>query len=177
MKPWMLAAIFGSPELVTKTFTGNATFPMPSGVARLESLKGKGADGAPAKPGVKVWRLLKYQQNMFSDSSGISWGQINLSSVDEFPSEPSAPPPYKDPKIYYTWGYSEMNYTYEVDSYIKDSSPATTGASATGFGKTFPGGIGQAATQVSYSNVAVTGGQNYTLAIPAGGSITLTYYR
>jgi hypothetical protein len=57
------------------------------------------------------------------------------------------------------------------------TTPATTGASATGFGKTFPGGTGGPATTTSFANVAVTGGSNYSIVVPAGGSLTISYYR
>ena len=53
--------------------------------------------------------------------------------------------------------------------------PATTGASATGFGKTFPGGVGGPASTTTYTDVAVVPGTNYTLTIPSGGSITVSY--
>jgi hypothetical protein len=59
--------------------------------------------------------------------------------------------------------------------------PATTGASTTGFGKTFPGGFGGAATPVTYPNgsspapIAVTPGASNGFTIQAGGSLTFTW--
>lgn len=52
----------------------------------------------------------------------------------------------------------------------------TTGASTTGFGFTFAGGVGGPATPVTYNNVSVTPGVSYNLVIPSGGSIVIQYY-
>lgn len=67
-----------------------------------------------------------------------------------------------------TSGTDSVYYSRMVD--------ATTGASATGFGKTFAGGTGGAATVGSYSNVAVTPGSNYDVVVPAGATVQITYY-
>lgn len=52
----------------------------------------------------------------------------------------------------------------------------TTGASATGFGQTFVGGTGGAATSREVKNVAVTPGGSYQVVVPSGGSIVISYY-
>jgi hypothetical protein len=49
----------------------------------------------------------------------------------------------------------------------------TTGAATTGFGLTFPGGAGGASSTTSFSNVAVTPNQTYT--IQNNKSLTITY--
>lgn len=69
------------------------------------------------------------------------------------------------------YGYFVINYT---ESY---TIPATTGQDASGFGQTFAGGVGGPAATVTLSNVAVTSGASYNLIVPAGGSITITYYQ
>ena len=51
----------------------------------------------------------------------------------------------------------------------------STGASTTGFGKTFPGGTGGAATPTTFNNVAVIAGASYSIVVPSGGSLTITY--
>lgn len=51
----------------------------------------------------------------------------------------------------------------------------TTGSPTTAFGYTFPGGTGGAATPVTYNNVAVTPGASYSIVVPAGGSVSITY--
>jgi hypothetical protein len=67
------------------------------------------------------------------------------------------------------YGQSFISYQYTVD--------ATTGASTTGFGLTFTGGVGGAATPSTATKVTVTPGAGNVLVIPAGGSITITYYK
>lgn len=54
---------------------------------------------------------------------------------------------------------------------------ATTGASATGFGKTFPGGYSGPASVTTFSNVAVTPLTQYSIVVPTSGSITITYLK
>lgn len=57
------------------------------------------------------------------------------------------------------------------------------GSAATGVGKTFPGGtydfatgIGGSAPTTNFSNVAVTPGTNYSIVVPSGASISISYY-
>lgn len=66
----------------------------------------------------------------------------------------------------------------ECDLNFQQFVPGQTGASASGFGKTFPGGsVGTAAPTTIFNSVPVTPGATYSLTIPAGASITITYYR
>jgi hypothetical protein len=67
---------------------------------------------------------------------------------------------------YFAIGYSQ-SYTI----------PATTGASATAFGQTFPGGAGGPATITEFTNVAITPGATYNIVVPAGGSVTISYFQ
>lgn len=53
--------------------------------------------------------------------------------------------------------------------------PATTGASASAFGKTFPGGTGGTAALSGHTSVPVTPGATYQVTVPSGGFITITY--
>lgn len=67
-------------------------------------------------------------------------------------------------------GDALVNYSYYV--------AAAAGANTTGFGYTFAGGAPDTpATPVTYNNVAVVSGASYSLVVPTGGSITITYYR
>jgi hypothetical protein len=57
------------------------------------------------------------------------------------------------------------------------------GASATGVGKTFPGGtynfstgIGGGYPTTNFSNVAVTPSSSYSIVVPSGASISISYY-
>lgn len=58
---------------------------------------------------------------------------------------------------------------------VESKSGGSTGASATGFGYTFPGGSGGAATPATYTNVTVGPGNPYSVVVPSGGSITITW--
>ena len=57
------------------------------------------------------------------------------------------------------------------------------GSAATGLGKTFPGGtydfatgIGGAAPTTNFSNVAVTPSSSYSIVVPSGASISISFY-
>lgn len=57
----------------------------------------------------------------------------------------------------------------------------SVGTAATGLSRTFPGGAyvaptGYPASTTTFSNVAVTPGASYSLVIPAGGQISISYY-
>lgn len=72
------------------------------------------------------------------------------------------------------WGIS-------ISGYIAGGA----GASSTALGQTFPGGgysgtypngTGTAATTTTFTNVAVTPGNSYSIVVPSGGTVTLQYY-
>ncbi len=64
-------------------------------------------------------------------------------------------------------GTATINWQYNV--------PATTGGNATAFGFTFSGGFGVPAVPVTHMELDVTPGAAYTIVVPAGGSVSLTY--
>jgi hypothetical protein len=70
-------------------------------------------------------------------------------------------------------------YTYYTRSAIAYQAGYWTyysGSNTTGLGYTFNGGASNsAASSVTYNNVAVTPGATYSLSIPSGGSIQMTY--
>lgn len=66
-------------------------------------------------------------------------------------------------------GNENVNYSYAGGS--------TNGADTTAFGKTFPGGIAGPATTTTFNNVAITPGATYNIVVPAGGSVTITYFQ
>lgn len=55
--------------------------------------------------------------------------------------------------------------------------PATTGLSAFGFGKTFPGGSGGSAQVTGFTSVPVTPLASYQVTVPTGGFVTITYLK
>lgn len=90
----------------------------------------------------------------------------------------------------WTYGGSPMsgNLTYPGSfSYAASGDviyPGYGGDSASAFGYTFPGGgvsgsypnaTGDAAAPVTYTNVAVTPGNSYSISVPSGGSVIIQY--
>lgn len=69
------------------------------------------------------------------------------------------------------YGYFVINYDQQY------TIPATTGANATAFGKTFPGGVGAPAAVTEFTNIAITPGATYNIVVPAGGSVTISYFQ
>tara|TARA_B110000908_G_C10215883_1_gene432797 strand:+ start:588 stop:1256 length:669 start_codon:yes stop_codon:yes gene_type:complete len=69
---------------------------------------------------------------------------------------------------------SSIPYSFVHLTHIQYFDSANTGASTTGFGFTFVGGS-IVASGVTHTNVPVTAGASYSLVVPAGGSITITY--
>lgn len=97
-------------------------------------------------------------------------GTWSLQSYGSAPNPPSGNATYGANGGYYAYG-----------QYL---APGGAGAATTGFGFTFPGGgvsgtypsqVGEGATPLSYTDVAVTPGASYSLSIPDGGYITIQY--
>lgn len=65
---------------------------------------------------------------------------------------------------------------YEIGGGIQFFTPQFDGANTTGFGYTFAGGVGAAATPTTYNNVAVTPGTTYTINSTGDGYIIIVYY-
>jgi len=179
MKPWMMALAIGRRrELVVKTYTANATAPIPFGVSRLESIVGKGAAGSPGTSGTsgRAGYMLTVHQSYKRIDGGPDF--VNIGT-------PQGPYPGAVPADYCDTQPTSGSVYYEVTTcryydyrYIPGTgTDPTIGASATGFGQTFIGGTGGEATPREVKNVAVTPGTNYQLVIPAGASITISYYQ
>lgn len=62
-----------------------------------------------------------------------------------------------------------VNYSYMAYG-------ATVGANATAFGNTFPGGVGTYATPQYFPNITVTPGASYSIVVPVGAIVVLTYF-
>lgn len=172
-----ILAACGSSTLTTQTFTSNATWVAPASTAVLETLTGQGGSGTPAstRDGYLYYEL-NYQMGQ-RRSDGV-WESVSSETTGPHFRE-VVPADYCEPVV--TSGDPEYSayqrcYDYTTIGPSTEEVEATTGASTTGFGKTFPGGTGGAATPVTYNSVAVTPGASYPLVIPSGGSITITYY-
>lgn len=165
----MLAASRGATPR-TKTFTGNEVFAVPSTTTTLKTAVGKGADGAPAVPWdgthSHVDIITYYSNGAYYDTESVGLGDF----------AGRAPADYCDPVEPYTAIDAPPNATRQVCHYYTDNeSAATTGAATTGFNKTFPGGAGGAASLTSFTNVAVIPGSSYSVVVPSGGTLTITY--
>lgn len=172
-------------EPQTQTFTATTTWTAPMTLAALDVLTGKGGTGTPAGTGttyVTYREDTKITLYRYPDGTSKAVGPTLVSSK-VWDGKP-LPGDYCDPEYPYT-SITEMPpegttsqtcyYAKLVQKRITYNNPATTGAATTGFGKSFPGGTGGAATPVTYTNVALTPGEKYNLSIPSGGSITIAY--
>jgi hypothetical protein len=170
MNPAVLLLFFGhQPTLQTVSFSTNATWVAPTGVNLLPSVVGHGAAGTPGTPDTTTYTIAQYGQRFFADGSSgavILFGSYPSSSSEAVPGD------YCEPID----GNGSICYTFFKESSTSEGTSATTGASATGFGKTFAGGSGGAATTASYSNVTVTSGGSYAVVVPTGAMIQITYY-
>lgn len=172
------------PTLYTKTFTKNETFIMPAGVSVLDSVTGHGAPGSPASTGTTEL-YTHIVDSYYRRTGGIDYVE---SDVDGWIGANAATGSnYCDPPVDYCDPNTDANCTvgstiywrslrcYSYNARIVGASSATTGASASGFGKVFPGGVGGPASTFTYNNVAVTALASYPVVVPSGASITITY--
>lgn len=184
----MMLAFFGQkkvyvPTTYTKTFTANTTFQMPAGVSSID-MTGHGAPGKPAVLG-DTQLYTHIVDSYYRRTGGIDYVE---SDVDGWiGANATTGSNYCDPPVDYCDPSTDANCAvgstvyyrsvrcYYYQAKIVGSSPATTGASATGFGKVFPGGVGGPASTYTYPNVAVTALASYPVVVPTGASITITY--
>lgn len=170
----MLALLSSSPVLMTKTFTANESWIAP--VTSIESISGfgaRGADGTYVQQYSQIGTRSSFRKDTgeydvftFQTATGIPGAK-----PDDY-CEPSHPYPPDDP----TYFFYQDCYAFTDTSGLQGSP--TTGASATAFGKTFPGSTGSGAPAVtSFAGFAVTLGDPYPVVVPVGGSITITYYQ
>lgn len=153
-------------------YTASRTFIAPVTTSKIESITGKGASGTPSYS-VTRWREKKtftvdYEPGYGTDNTTETYSFKSLSESDGVD--------YCDPPIYVASAHATTQYCYDY-TLQTTTYPATTGASVTAFGKTFPGGVGGPATPVTFTDVPVSGGSSYPLNIPTGGEITtFSYY-
>jgi hypothetical protein len=159
-------------RLVTQTLS-NGTWIAPAGVVRLESASGKGAAGTPSST---YWRMEKYSYYEYYEYANGKRSYSAWDLVDWYETiQGDTPPPDEYGPIVDYGTFSKQEIVHYILS--QETSSATTGASATAFGKTFPGGVGGPASTTTFNNIAVTPLQSYPIVVPTGGSITITYYQ
>lgn len=190
MKPWLFAMLGGVRVKHTQTFTANATFTVPVAVGSMD-ITGKGQDGTPGVPAYdeppitryRQFTLTQYTYRRADGGPDVFSSNTVYGGLFDFPSGPPDPVSTSETSPMTGTYTSVTKFTlsgYQAESVPgphHDAEAATTGASASAFGKTFPGGVGGPATTVTYNNVPVTRGATYNIVVPAGGSITITYYQ
>jgi len=179
MKAWMFALLAGRrPQLVSVPFTANGVLVVPASVNAV-SMSGYGSRGVNGSTS----RVRQYKRDITYYGVRKSDG-VTVVDFQQLARETSGVNPvfaYCDAPVSTgpTSEYSSTQACYDnfVDTSYDYTSPPTTGASATGVGKTFPGSTGNVAqTPTVFTNVAVTPGASYNIAVPTGGSVTISYY-
>lgn len=186
MSVFMMLAASGLRESATQTFTSNATWTAPATTNSVDMV-GKGAPGEPAGQDTTVaytdvtttYVRRDGGPDFVKTSRADDWiGQGSMTGKDYCDPPNYFCDPNTDPNC--TVGstiYSQYQTCYHYGAYVDPGGAATTGAASTAFGKTFPGGTGGPAVPASYSNVPVTPGQSYSIVVPPGGSVTITYLK
>lgn len=170
MKPWMMALIGKQKKLVVQAFSSNATWSAPSSVRLITSLTGVGQNGTPEVVG--AWGYTTVITVKFYDQQGnVIGSQVSDLGRTYFQAPPAS---YCTTEPAQGGATKETCWAY---TYFDDTEPATTGADSVGFGRVFPGGVGAPATPSTYSNVTVVPGQSYSIVVPPGGSVTISYYQ
>lgn len=158
---------------ISQTFSSSGTLVIPAGVLSVD-LIGRGARGRDSYQQTQdsytyYDEITIYPWNgsapfTVRGSSGSGNGQAPGNSCG----------PYTPPNAQ-TQTNGNMVCTYYSGSTSTVTVPATTGASSTGVGKTFPGSYGDITPTITQFNaVPVTAG-SYNIVVPAGGYITVNY--
>jgi hypothetical protein len=186
MKPWLFAMFSGVRTRHTQTFVANATWTAPISTAQLESIVGIGTGGSPGtdaydEPPVTKYRQFTIKNYTYARSDGgdpFVTNTVTRGATFDAPGEHITTVETASMTGTYSSVTVITNIDYEaisVPGVHHDAELPTTGLASSGFGKTFPGGVGGAAIAATYNNVPVTRGATYNLVIPAGGSITITW--
>lgn len=79
--------------------------------------------------------------------------------------------------VYYiSSGWGGGSRTLFTEYFYGGAGTAATGISQTFPGGAYSGGIGYPASTTTFTNVTVTPGASYSLSIPSGGQISISYY-
>lgn len=179
MNPGTLVVILGHKrQQVTQTFSANASWTAPITTSSINTASGKGADGTPGTPGSygpapQEMVITHYYRRRDGGPDDVTSSTVPTSWTGPTPDGTSETTALPDSTVYYEETTITV-YTYGDAPYYPGTA-ATTGASATAFGKTFPGGTGGAASTTTFSNIPITPGATYSIVVPSGGSITITY--
>lgn len=179
MKPWFLALVLGRrPQLVTQTFTTNGVLVVPASVnaVNMSGYGARGVNGSTSRVNQYKRDIIYYGVRKSDGVTEIAFQEFGVTAEGLTPSFAycDAPAPTGPTSEYSS---TQACYSNFVDTSYDFTTPPTTGASATGVGKTFPGSTGNVAqTPTVFANVAVTPGASYNIVVPTGGSVTISYY-
>jgi len=165
----------------TVTFYANTTWTAPLWAKLLSRIIGKGSDGMPAS-GANDYRAgytVTKQVGTYAEFTNGGSPQFGP-RVYQGEYVGAKPADYCGENTYWpSSGYikSTTCYSFEATTVdVGDYSPATAGASATGFGQVLAGGpTGQPASISLFRNVPITPGASYVIVVPPGGQITIEY--
>lgn len=176
-------AVAGIVRPTVQTFTSNGSVTVPT-AARTVNLSGYGARGKDEYRQTDYEYVKRTTKNGTRRSDG---GQQTISSTTGSRKAGRAPADYCDPPVStpYDSVYSSTQTCYTHTEY-RDSYtvPAGIGVSATALGKSFPGSLGNVQQSVTTftavdvataGGTAVTGGTQFNVVVPTGGSITISY--
>ncbi len=176
----MMLALGGKKPLLpfSQVFTANGTWPCPAGLsmANISGYGARGTNGSPATP---------YYYEV-TDTYGIrrsDGAQILLNTRRVFRTGTPPGSGYCDPPVpvspsdsnFPTYSSYIICYGYE-GSGVLPAEPPTTGASSRGLGKVMPGSTGNTTpATTTFENVPVTGSTNYSIVVPSGGRVTISW--
>lgn len=178
MSVFLALAACGGQTLQTRTFTSSQNVTIPAGVTSLSRITGYGARGYDAGD----YYVEQYDRYFYNNQTRRQDGVvIQTNTVYDGTYNGSTPANYCGQ----TMPLPESNTLYSatqtcfnhIDTSYWDSYPAGEGAPAQGFGKSFPGSLGDTTPSTTgFTNVPVNPG-TYNIYVPPGGRITIEYYQ
>lgn len=178
MKAWMIALAFGRRRrLVTlPPFTANGTVVFPPGVVAAD-VEGYGARGTNGSPGSSYYYETRTIYGIRRSDGATVAVYVSPRTFKTGSSGPSYCNPPANSPTDPTYSANYTCYAFDGHATTPPTDP-TTGASATALGKTFPGSYRNTAPPVTkFTDVPVSAGTSYNVVVPAGGSITISYYQ
>ena len=167
-----LLQILRSRKLVPVSLpAGTHKFTVPAGVTKIESITGRGGEGYPATEGPDGYMRRTTYKEFRADNTQIG----STKTTYEFFEGPT-PSDYCQGFMGSGTSYHHSETCY-YHTYMDGDTNATFGPDTTAFGKTFPGGYGGPASSASFTQVPVNPGQEYTLVVASGGSLSFNYFK
>lgn len=179
--PFARATVTNNQRGTTLTFTVSGNWVVPAGVSTLNSVRGKGSDGKPASgahdyvAGYNIYKqVITYAE--YTDGGSPNSGPQTFAGQGVG----TPPAPYCGERTYWpSSGYIQSITCYSFENATVDQGDyvdATAGFSSVAFTKTFPAGdVGLPAIPVTFYNVKVIPKSTYSLIVPVGGFVTITY--